>query len=52
MGGVRLSSKAIDVLKHELQGEVVMPEASAMSRGEWREFEGGANADYTELSFG
>jgi thymidylate synthase (FAD) len=45
MGGVTLSSKAIDVLKRRLKGEVVSQETSGMSKGEWREFEGvwGAN---------
>ena len=40
MGGVTLSSKAIDVLKRRLKGEVVSQETSGMSKGEWREFEG------------
>ncbi len=40
MGGVTLSSKAIDVLKRRLKGEVVTQETSGMSKGEWREFEG------------
>jgi thymidylate synthase (FAD) len=39
MGGVTLSSKAIDVLKRRLKGEVVSQETSGMSKGEWREFE-------------
>jgi len=38
MGGVTLSSKAIAVLKRRLAGETVTQEASAMSKGEWREF--------------
>jgi thymidylate synthase (FAD) len=38
MGGVTLSSKAIDVLKRRLKGEVVSQETSGMSKGEWREF--------------
>ena len=38
MGGVTLSSKAIDVLKRRLKGEVVTQETSGMSKGEWREF--------------
>ena len=40
MGGVTLSSKAIDVLKRRLAGETVTQESSGMSKGEWREFEG------------
>ena len=40
MGGVTLSSKAIEVLKRRLKGEVVGQETSGMSKGEWREFEG------------
>ena len=40
MGGVTLSSKAIDVLKRMLKGEEVTQETSGMSKGEWREFEG------------
>ena len=40
MGGVTLSAKAIAVLKRRLVGEVVTQEASGMSKGEWREFEG------------
>ncbi len=40
MGGVTLSSKAIDVLKRRLKGEAVSQETSGMSKGEWREFEG------------
>jgi thymidylate synthase (FAD) len=40
MGGVTLSSKAIDVLKRRLKGEMVTQETSGMSKGEWREFEG------------
>lgn len=38
MGGVTLSSKAVDVLKRRLQGEVVEQGESGMSKGEWREF--------------
>ncbi len=38
MGGVTLSSKAIDVLKRRLKGEAVSQETSGMSKGEWREF--------------
>ena len=40
MGGVTLSAKAIAVLKRRLAGETVTQEASGMSKGEWREFEG------------
>ncbi len=40
MGGVTLSGKAIAVLKRRLAGETVTQEASGMSKGEWREFEG------------
>ncbi|MCC0076905.1 MAG: FAD-dependent thymidylate synthase [Rhodobacter sp.] len=39
MGGVTLSSKAIDVLKRMLKGEEVTRETSGMSVGEWREFQ-------------
>lgn len=40
MGGVTLSSKAIDVLKRKLVGEEVTRETSGISLGEWREFQG------------
>ncbi len=40
MGGVTLSSKAIEVLKRRLKGETVEQADSGMSKGEWREFEG------------
>ncbi len=40
MGGVTLSGRAIAVLKRRLAGEAVTQEASGMSKGEWREFEG------------
>ena len=40
MGGVTLSSKAIDCVRRMLKGEVVTQETSGMSKGEWREFEG------------
>ena len=40
MGGVTLSSKAIDCVKRMLQGEEVTQESSGMSKGEWREFKG------------
>ena len=38
LGGVTLSSKAIDCLKRRLKGEDVTAETSGMSKGEWREF--------------
>ena len=40
MGGVTLSSKAIDALKRMLKGEDVTRESTGMSVGEWREFKG------------
>ncbi len=40
MGGVKLSGKAVAVLKRRRAGEVVTQETSGMSKGEWREFEG------------
>jgi len=40
MGGVTLSSKAIDAVKRLLKGEQVTQETSGMSKGEWREFQG------------
>ncbi|WP_370342064.1 FAD-dependent thymidylate synthase [Pararhodobacter marinus] len=40
MGGVTLSSKAIDALKRMLKGEDVTRESTGMSAGEWREFKG------------
>jgi thymidylate synthase (FAD) len=40
MGGVTLSTKAVEVLKRRLAGETVTQEASGMSKGEWREFQG------------
>jgi len=40
MGGVTLSSKAIDVVKRMINGEEVTRETSGMSIGEWREFQG------------
>lgn len=40
MGGVTLSSKAIECVKRMLRGEEVTQETSGMSKGEWREFEG------------
>jgi thymidylate synthase (FAD) len=38
MGGVTLSSKAVDCVRRMLKGEVVTQETSGMSKGEWREF--------------
>ena len=38
MGGVTLSSKAIECVRKMLQGEKVTQESSGMSKGEWREF--------------
>ncbi len=40
MGGVTLSSKAVDCVRRMLKGEAVTQETSGMSKGEWREFEG------------
>jgi thymidylate synthase (FAD) len=40
MGGVTLSSKAVEVVRRRLAGEAVTQETSGMSKGEWREFEG------------
>ena len=40
MGGVTLSSKALDCVRRMLKGETVTQETSGMSKGEWREFEG------------
>ena len=41
MGGVSLSAKAVAVLQRRLKGETVGQAESGMSKGEWREFEGG-----------
>lgn len=38
MGGITLSSKAVDVLKRRLSGETITQESSGMSKGEWQEF--------------
>lgn len=38
LGAVSLSTKAKEVLKRRLAGEVVTAETSGMSKGEWREF--------------
>ncbi|MEJ6500579.1 MAG: FAD-dependent thymidylate synthase [Rhodobacterales bacterium] len=40
LGGVQLSSKAIDCVRRVVKGEKVTLETSGMSAGEWREFEG------------
>ncbi len=40
MGGVKLSSKAVECVRRMLKGEAVTQETSGMSKGEWREFEG------------
>ena len=40
MGGVTLSSKAVDCVRRMLKGEAVTQVTSGMSKGEWREFEG------------
>ena len=40
LGGVTLSSKAVECVKRMLAGETVTQETSGMSKGEWREFEG------------
>jgi thymidylate synthase (FAD) len=40
MGGVTLSSKAVECVRRMLKGEAVTQETSGMSKGEWREFEG------------
>ena len=41
LGGVSLSGRGVEVLRRRLAGEVVTAENSGMSKGEWREFEGG-----------
>ncbi len=38
LGGVQLSSKAIDCVRRMLKGEEMTQETSGMSAGEWREF--------------
>ncbi|MHA7877286.1 FAD-dependent thymidylate synthase [Roseivivax sp.] len=40
MGGATLSATALDCLRRMLAGEEVTQEASGMSKGEWREFQG------------
>ena len=40
LGGVTLSSRAVDCVRRMLKGEPVTQETSGMSKGEWREFEG------------
>jgi thymidylate synthase (FAD) len=54
MGGVTLSSKAIDCVRRMLKGEKVTQETSGMSKGEWREFEGvwGVKKEAKEASTG
>ncbi|MGR3571520.1 FAD-dependent thymidylate synthase [Brevirhabdus sp.] len=39
IGGANLSGKALDCIRRMIRGEEVTQESSAMSRGEWREFE-------------
>ncbi len=41
LGGVQFSAKGMDCLRRMLAGETVTQETSGMSKGEWREFEGG-----------
>ena len=41
LGGVQLSTKALDCVRRMLKGEAVTQETSGMSKGEWREFEEG-----------
>ena len=38
LGGITLSSRAIDCVKRMLKGEAVTAETSGMRKGEWREF--------------
>jgi thymidylate synthase (FAD) len=40
LGGVNLSTKALDCVRRMLAGEEVTQETSGMSKGEWREFKG------------
>jgi len=40
MGGVTLSSRAVDCLRRMLNGKAVTQDMSGMSKGECREFEG------------
>jgi thymidylate synthase (FAD) len=40
MGGVTLSSRAVDCLRRMLNCDAVTQDTSGMSKGEWREFEG------------
>ena len=40
MGGIILSSRAIDCVRRMLKGEVVAQETSGMCKGQWRKFEG------------
>lgn len=39
IGGASLSGKALDCIRRMIRGEEVSQESSAMSKGEWREFE-------------
>jgi thymidylate synthase (FAD) len=41
LNAVQFSGKALSVLRRRLAGETVTQEESGMSKGEWREFEGG-----------
>ena len=41
LGGVQLSTKALDCVRRMVKGEAVTQETSGMSKGEWREFEEG-----------
>jgi thymidylate synthase (FAD) len=41
LGGATMSGKALDCIRRMLKGEEVTQENSGMSKGEWREFEGG-----------
>ncbi|MBK46237.1 MAG: thymidylate synthase (FAD) [Roseovarius sp.] len=43
LGGATLSATALDCVRRMLKGEAVTQETSGMSKGEWREFEGGIN---------
>jgi thymidylate synthase (FAD) len=39
LGGATLSGTALDCVRRMLKGEAVTQETSAMSKGEWREFD-------------
>ena len=43
LGGATLSATALDCVRRMLKGEAVTQETSGMSKGEWREVEGGIN---------